>query len=194
MCYFAGFNKQLGEKHNGNFGALMCSPTNYDFIPRKRVRGFRELDSRVLKETGYVKVYAEPVVEPPPDVEEDDVKFSVIDLEAVMEERKKSTGTDNPVQPEPTMPVSFSMTTRSANNSPRRSVSQTKTNKGIEIDVKVSGGNRAQRRAASKLAKRQAAKALDQSKRKAVRGNSVSSSQAPKVVKLSGLTMGVRVE
>lgn len=195
MCYFADFKKKLGERHNGNFGDLMNSPTNYDYVPRRRVRGFRELDSRSLKENSYVKVYTvpEPVVDPPME-DVNDIQFEVIDLDAEMERRKNSTSDSNPVQPDDSsVSKPLTMTVRSASNSPRRSVSQTQTRNGVTVATKVTGGNRAQRRATKKLLAKNA-KAANKGKRKTVRGNSGSSPQAPKVVSLSDLEMGIRWE
>jgi len=196
MCYFADFEQKLNDRYKGDFSSLMNSGYRFDSSNSRRVRAFREVDSRQQKETGYVKVYDEPtvVVEPPLVEEVDDVSFEVIDLDAEMERRKNITSDSNPVQPEPTTESQpFTMTARSASNSPRGLVSPSKTSERFQVDAKIVGGNRAQRRAASS-AIRKKAKQADKGKWKTVRGNSSSSPQAPKVVRLSDLDMGIRWE
>uniref|UniRef100_A0AB39CD41 Uncharacterized protein n=1 Tax=Pseudomonas phage RVTF4 TaxID=3236931 RepID=A0AB39CD41_9VIRU len=197
MCYFTDFKSKLHDKHKGDFSSLMGSGFDYDVLKGRRVRGFRELDSRKQKETGYVKVYVEPVVvveDPPPVEEVDEVKFEVIDLDAEMERRRKSTEANNPVQPDATTESKpFSMTTRSASKSPRGLVSPSQADKGIKVVEQITGGNRHQRRAAKAIVRKKANK-VDKGKWKTVRGNSGGSPETPKVVKLSDLDMGIRWE
>jgi hypothetical protein len=198
MNYFERFERVLNQKFNGDMQACLSS-TGFDSYKDRPIR-IVEIDRRPKKEPVYVTVPVEvvtPVVEPE---EVNDIEFDVIDLEAEMERRRKSTETNNPVQPEPAIEdskaVPLSLTVRDSTKSlSRGSVLQKKKSQATKTSFTATGGNRAQRRAAQALM-RKGGKTSSSSTRKDDERNSGGSQKAdaPKRVSLSELEFGFRLE
>lgn len=198
MNYFERFNRVLEERFKGDLQATLNS-THFDEYQGRPLR-IREIDRRPKKEPVYVavpEVEVTPVVEPE---EVNDIEFDVIDLEAEMERRRKSTETNNPVQPEPAIEdskaVPLSLTVRDSTKSlSRGSVLQKKKSQATKTSFTATGGNRAQRRAAQALM-RKGGKTSSSSTRKDDERNSGGSQKAdaPKRVSLSELEFGFRLE
>ncbi|MCY1424997.1 hypothetical protein D9M71_407740 [compost metagenome] len=194
MNYFERFNRVLEERFKGDLQACLNS-SHFDSYQGRPMR-IVEIDRRPKVEPVYVTV-PEPVVEP--EVNEE-VEFAVIDLEAEMERRRKSTETNNPVQPEPAIEdskaVPLSLTVRDSTQSlSRGSVLQKKKSQATKTSLTATGGNRAQRRAAKALM-RKGGKTSSSSTRKDDERNSGGSQKAdaPKRVSLSELEFGFRLE
>ncbi|MNB95737.1 hypothetical protein D3C87_1252850 [compost metagenome] len=194
MNYFERFNRILEERFKGDLQATLNS-SGFDTYRDRPIR-IVEIDRRPKKEPVYVTI-PEPVVEP--EVNED-IDFAVIDLEAEMERRRKSTETNNPVQPEPTIEdskvVPLSLTVRDSTKSTSRgSVLQKKKSQTTKTSFTATGGNRAQRRAAKALM-RKGGNTSSSSTRKDDERNSGGSQKAdaPKRVSLSELEFGFRLE
>jgi hypothetical protein len=198
MNYFDRFEKVLNQKFNGDLEATL-NFTRFDNYQGKPLR-IREIDRRPKKEPVYVTIPDEPIVDIPVVEPAEEVEFEVIDLEAEMERRRKSTETNNPVQPEPAVEESkaipLSLTLRDTTQSTSRgSVLQKKKSQTTKTALSATGGNRAQRRAAKALI-RKGGKTSSSSTRKDDERNSGGSQKAhvPKRVSLSELEFGFRLE
>lgn len=200
MDYFKRFDKVLNENFHGDFQAMTESTTRFD-----RYQGLplsiREIDNRPKVAPVYVDI-PEPVCEPPPEPEEivDAFDFEVVDLEAEIDRRRKSTETTNPVQTETNPAIesgtkaTMTLTPRVTKSSSRGVLSQTQKGEVPEFKV-VFKGNRAQRKAAQAIHRRQQ-KHNNASGGKASNTNN-SNAQAkgsPTVVNLSDLEFGFGME
>lgn len=194
MCYFNQFSKVLKENFNGKFADAMNAPYRFDRYNGMPMR-IREIDNRPKQQPVFVQPDEIPV--PPAaavEVEEIDEapQFEVIDLDAEMERRRKSTADNNPVQSE-AEPKPFPQVTFRESKSPRGLVSQEETGKVIEVKAKVTGGNRAQRRAAKAIIAK-ASKSTDRRKRPVVRHPGDAIQETGKTVDLSNFDIGFRLE
>ena len=194
MNYFKQFDKVLEDNFHGDFEAMLNAPARfdrYDGIPLR----IKEIDRRPKKPPVYV-----PVVETPEPVVEakDDFEFAVIDLEAEMASRKKSTGVDNPVQSESnaaTEPKQTSIVLKPRVASPPRgAVIQTQTREGIITETTFEG-NRAQRKAYEAIVRKKAKRGNSNKGSKGKPGKSPAQEKgAAKPVNLKDMNFGFRLE
>lgn len=192
MCYFNQFSKVLKENFNGKFADAMSAPYRFDRYNGMPMR-IREIDNRpkpVFVQPDEIPVPSPTTVE----VEEIDEapQFEVIDLDAEMERRRKSTADNNPVQSE-AKPKPFPHVTLRDGKSTRGLVSPEETGPVIEVKAKVTGGNRAQRRAAKAILAK-ASKSTNRRKRPVVRYTGDAIQETGKTVDLSNFDIGFRLE
>jgi len=195
MDYFEKFVNVLHGNFHDDFNSLMDATTRFDCyqgIPRS----IKEVDKRPPQPVVYAKP-KEP--EPTPEID-DDIQFEVIDLEAEMDKRRKSTEGNNSVQIDSSPPyvmsekLTMTLKRRVTKTSPRGAVIQTQTSEGKTTET-VIHGNRAQRKAAAAIL-RKATKHGNKGKG-SNRDNKNSDSQkenSPTRIDLSDLTFGFKLE
>lgn len=194
MSYFKQFDKVLEDNFHGDFDAMLNAPARFDRYQGLPLR-IKEIDRRPKQPPVYV-----PVVETPEPVEEvkDDFEFAVIDLEAEMASRKKSTGVNNPVQAESndasvSEPTSIVLKPR-VTSSPRGAVIQTQTREGIITETTFEG-NRAQRKAYEAIVRKRAKRGNPNKGSKGKTSKSPAQEKgAAKPVNLKDMNFGFRLE
>lgn len=194
MSYFKQFEKVLQDNFNGDFESMLNAPARFDRYQGIPLR-IKEIDRRPYKPPVYV-----PVVETPEPVEEvkDDFEFAVIDLEAEMANRKKSTGDNNPVQSESnasteSLPTSIVLKPR-VTSSPRGAVLQTQTREGSITETTITG-NRAQRKAYAAIVRKQSKRGNPNKGSKGKPGKSPAQEKGTaKSVNLKDMNFGFRLE
>ncbi|QBJ02698.1 hypothetical protein MZD04_gp171 [Pseudomonas phage Psa21] len=205
MDYFDRFDKVLENNFHGDYRAMKDSGYRFDSLQGLPLR-IVEIDRRPKKEPVYVTtpdVQLDDVIILPaeePTNKNEELDFEVIDLSAEMDRRRKNTGTDNPVQPEPVSenadlkPLVLSVR-QATKPSSRGAAIQTQTSKAAKDKHLASGGNRAQRRAIKAISRKDGKTANKGPRENSDRDNrSSQEADAPKRVSLSELDFGFRLE
>lgn len=194
MNYFKQFEKVLQDNFHGDFESMLNAPARFDRYQGLPLR-IKEIDRRPHKPPVYVDVVETP--EPVEEVKED-FEFAVIDLEAEMANRKKSTGDDNPVQSESNastdpLPTSIVLKPR-VTSSPRGAVLQTQTREGTITETTITG-NRAQRKATAAIVRKLSKRGNPNKGSKGKPGKSTAQEKGTaRSVNLKDMNFGFRLE